>query len=118
MGTTPRLHFSLSPIKRPDLPWKVVVSMAIDRTRLLEVKSFSVDYHADNGAVHAVKNVNLSLKRGEILGLAGESGCGKSTLAYGIARLLRPPAHVTSGQVLYYPSKDREMLGSNQQNGA
>jgi peptide/nickel transport system ATP-binding protein len=87
--------------------------MAIDRTKLLEVKTFSVDYHADNGAVHAVKNVNLSLKRGEILGLAGESGCGKSTLAYGIARLLRPPAQVTSGQVLYYPSQDREYLAPN-----
>ncbi|GER91555.1 dipeptide/oligopeptide/nickel ABC transporter ATP-binding protein [Dictyobacter vulcani] len=71
---------------------------------LLDVRNMSVDYYAANGAVHAVRDVNLSLKRGEIVGLAGESGSGKSTLAYAIARLLRPPAAITAGQVLYYPS--------------
>ncbi|HEY0753285.1 MAG TPA: ABC transporter ATP-binding protein [Ktedonobacteraceae bacterium] len=75
---------------------------------LLEVRNLSVDYSAASGAVHAVDKVSLSLKRGEILGLAGESGCGKSTLAYAITRLLRPPAYVTSGEVLYYPPDGRE----------
>lgn len=75
------------------------------RETLLEVKHLSVDYYAANGAVHAVRDVSFSLKRGEILGLAGESGCGKSTLAYAIARLLRPPAYVAGGSVLYYPRK-------------
>jgi peptide/nickel transport system ATP-binding protein len=70
---------------------------------LLEVKNVSVDYAVANGTVHAVSNVSLTLRRGEILGLAGESGCGKSTLAFAIARLLRPPAMTTSGSVLYYP---------------
>lgn len=71
--------------------------------QLLEVKNISVDYYAANGTVHALNDVNISLKRGEILGLAGESGSGKSTLAYAISRLLRPPAAITEGQVLYYP---------------
>lgn len=70
---------------------------------LLEVKNVSVDYGAENGTVHAVIDVSFSLKRGEILGLAGESGSGKSTLAWTIARLLRPPAVVTNGSVMYYP---------------
>ncbi len=70
---------------------------------ILEVKNVSVDYMAANGAVHAVDNVSFTLKRGEIMGLAGESGSGKSTLAYAIARLLRPPAVITGGSVLYYP---------------
>src|SRR6266496_3488856 len=70
---------------------------------ILEVKNVSVDYNAANGAVHAVDNVNFTLGRGEIMGLAGESGSGKSTLAYAIARLLRPPAVVTGGEVFYYP---------------
>jgi peptide/nickel transport system ATP-binding protein len=70
---------------------------------LLDVKDLCVDYLAADGAVHAVNHVNLRLHRGEILGLAGESGCGKSTLAYAILRLLRPPAMVTNGEVLYYP---------------
>src|SRR5690242_10626432 len=70
---------------------------------LLEVKNLNVDYLAANGTVHAVTEVNFTLKRGEILGLAGESGSGKSTLAYAITRLLRPPAMITGGQILYYP---------------
>ena len=72
---------------------------------LLDVKNISVDYYAANGTVHAVSDVSFTLKRGEILGLAGESGCGKSTLAYAISRLLRPPAEIVGGEVLYYPSE-------------
>src|SRR5258707_1859435 len=75
---------------------------------LLEVRNLSVDYSAASGAVHAVDKVSFSLKRGEILGLAGESGCGKSTMAYAITRLLRPPAYITGGEVLYYPPEGRE----------
>ncbi len=75
---------------------------------LLKVNSLNIDYEAANGAVHAVNNVSFNLRRGEILGLAGESGCGKSTLAYGIARLLRPPAVITNGEVLYYPSAEHD----------
>src|SRR6266849_9056578 len=70
---------------------------------LLEVKNLNVDYLATSGTVHAVTDVSFSLRRGEILGLAGESGSGKSTLAYAITRLLRPPAMITDGEILYYP---------------
>jgi peptide/nickel transport system ATP-binding protein len=69
---------------------------------LLEIKHVSVDYHADNGTVHALTDVSLTLERGQILGLAGESGSGKSTLGYAIMRLLKPPAEIVSGEVLYY----------------
>lgn len=75
---------------------------------LLEVKSISIDYEAANGTVHAVKDVSITLQRGEILGLAGESGSGKSTLAFGISRLLRPPAVIAGGQALYYPRSESE----------
>ena len=70
---------------------------------VLEVQHVSVDYKSAAGAVHAVNDVSFSLARGQIFGLAGESGSGKSTLAYAIARLLRPPAIVTQGQMLYHP---------------
>ena len=44
------------------------------------------------GAVHAVEDVTLSIRRGETLGLVGESGCGKSTTARLVTRLLEPTA--------------------------
>lgn len=68
---------------------------------LLTVHDFSVVYDVDP-PVEAVTNVTLELKRGEILGLAGESGCGKTTLAYGLQRLLRAPAVITSGSVTFH----------------
>jgi peptide/nickel transport system ATP-binding protein len=75
---------------------------------LLEVKDLNVDYLASSGTVHAVIDVSFSLQRGEILGLAGESGSGKSTLAYAITRLLRPPAMITGGEILYNPGASRD----------
>ena len=74
--------------------------------RLLDIQHLSVDYGWGDGAVHAVADVSLALRRGEVLGLAGESGSGKSTLAYAVARLLRPPATITGGSVIYHPRAD------------
>lgn len=75
---------------------------------LLEVSDFSVVYAVDP-PVRAVRDVTFRLRRGEILGLAGESGCGKTTLAYGIQRLLRPPAVITSGSVIFHDEQDGEI---------
>ena len=81
--------------------------MAEQSPILLEVKNLNVEYLASNGTVHAVTDVSFTLRRGEILGLAGESGSGKSTLAYAITRLLRPPAQITGGEIVYYPQSTR-----------
>jgi peptide/nickel transport system ATP-binding protein len=70
---------------------------------VLEIRNLNVDYGLGDAAVHAVRDVNLTLHRGEVLGLAGESGSGKSTLAYGLTRLLPPPGVVSGGQVVYHP---------------
>ncbi|MGH6655903.1 MAG: ABC transporter ATP-binding protein [Actinocrinis sp.] len=75
---------------------------------VLEIEGLSVDYGLGDGAVRAVSDVNLTLRRGEVLGLAGESGSGKSTLAYGLTRLLPPPGVVASGKVLYRPGDGSE----------
>ena len=68
---------------------------------LLTLDDFSVTYEVDP-PVQAVRHVSLALRRGEILGLAGESGCGKTTLAYGIQRLLKPPAVISSGHTVFH----------------
>ncbi|WP_308467374.1 ABC transporter ATP-binding protein [Rathayibacter soli] len=68
---------------------------------VLSIEDFSVDYLGKQ-TTHAVKNVSLTLGRGEVLGLAGESGCGKSTLANGVTRLLKPPALITSGSTTFH----------------
>jgi len=70
---------------------------------VLDIRGLSVDYGLGDDAVHAVRDVSLTLHRGEVLGLAGESGSGKSTLAYGTLRLLPPPGVIRSGQVFYHP---------------
>ncbi|MFL5694768.1 MAG: ATP-binding cassette domain-containing protein, partial [Ktedonobacteraceae bacterium] len=78
--------------------------------KLLEINNLNVEYYAANGTVHALADVSITLERGQILGVAGESGSGKSTLAYAITRLLRPPAAITGGQILYYPQASSRLL--------
>ncbi|HET9781697.1 MAG TPA: dipeptide/oligopeptide/nickel ABC transporter permease/ATP-binding protein [Candidatus Dormibacteraeota bacterium] len=69
---------------------------------VLEIRGLSVDYGYGAEAVHAVRDCDLVLRRGRVLGLAGESGSGKSTLALAALRLLRVPAVITGGQVLFH----------------
>lgn len=85
---------------------------------LLEVKDLSVDYLTLQGSLQAVDRVSFALRRGEILGLAGESGSGKSTLITALLRLQRPPAVTSNGQVLLHrpdkPSVDLTRLSEKQ----
>jgi peptide/nickel transport system ATP-binding protein len=74
---------------------------------LLEIRGLGVDYGRGGRAVHAVIDADLTIHRGEVVGLAGESGSGKSTLAYGATRLLRQPGIITGGSVLFRPSANR-----------
>jgi oligopeptide/dipeptide ABC transporter ATP-binding protein len=65
---------------------------------MLKIKDLSVDFYTDEGIVKAVRGVDLSISKGEVVGIVGESGCGKSTLALSIMKLVDPPGRI-SGSV-------------------
>lgn len=71
---------------------------------VLTVENLSIRYEVDP-PVDAVLDASFVLRRGEILGLAGESGCGKTTLAYGLNQLHRPPARIVDGRVVFHDSE-------------
>jgi peptide/nickel transport system ATP-binding protein len=70
-------------------------------TELLRVEDLRVEYITATGRVRVVDDVSFTVRRGEILGLAGESGSGKTTVALAILRLLKAPAAITGGRVLF-----------------
>ena len=74
---------------------------SLNPDKLLDIRNLYVEYLTPRGAVQAVNGVSFSIKKGEVFGLAGESGCGKSTIAHTILRVLRPPAIVTGGNILF-----------------
>ena len=66
---------------------------------LLSVDSLDVEFDVPDGTVHALRDVSITVERGETLGIAGESGSGKSTLALAIVRYLDSNGQVTNGSI-------------------
>ena len=64
---------------------------------LIQTVNLKKYFNTPRGKLHAVDDVNLSIQKGQTLGVVGESGCGKSTLGRVLLRL----SDATSGQVLY-----------------
>jgi len=77
----------------------IVVDESLGSETLLDLRSLSVTYQTDEGPVPAVRGVDLTVRRGEVVGVAGESGCGKSTLASTVLRL-QPATATVTGEVL------------------
>ncbi len=69
---------------------------------LLQIKNLQIDFLTETGYVTAVRNINITIHRNEILGIAGESGSGKSVIVMSILKLL--PESITrfpSGEILF-----------------
>ncbi|WP_199178584.1 ABC transporter ATP-binding protein [Acidimangrovimonas sediminis] len=67
---------------------------------VLRIENLQIALRSEHGDDPAIEALNLSIGRGEVVGLVGESGCGKSLTALAVAGLLRDPMHVTGGRIL------------------
>jgi peptide/nickel transport system ATP-binding protein len=69
---------------------------------LLEIRGLKTHFATDDGVVHAVDGVDLSIDRGETVGVVGESGCGKSVTALSVLKLIpTPPGKIVGGRILW-----------------
>ena len=68
---------------------------------LLDIKNLEIQYVTDEEVVHAVNGIDITLKRGESLGLVGETGAGKTTTALAILKLLpRYTGKIKNGSII------------------
>ncbi len=76
--------------------------MADQIDNILEIRDLVVEYHTDDSVVHAANGINLTVRRGETIGLVGETGAGKTTIARSILRILpTPPAKICGGEIFF-----------------
>lgn len=73
----------------------------MENDKILEIKDLFVKFPMDGGAINAVNGVNLSLGKGETLGVVGESGYGKSVTMSTILRLVKTPPARIEGEIYY-----------------
>jgi oligopeptide transport system ATP-binding protein len=79
-------------VTEPHLP----AGPGADLAPALRVAGLRVDFPQHGGVVHAVRGVDLQIRRGEVLALLGESGSGKSVTARAVMRLCPPSAQITA----------------------
>ncbi|MEH2523818.1 MULTISPECIES: ABC transporter ATP-binding protein [unclassified Bradyrhizobium] len=68
---------------------------------LLDVSDLTVEFTTRRGIVKAVQHVNISVAKGETLGIVGESGSGKSVTSYAVMRILDRAGRIADGSVMF-----------------
>jgi peptide/nickel transport system ATP-binding protein len=68
---------------------------------LLDVNDLTVEFATRRGIVKAVQHVNISVAKGETLGIVGESGSGKSVTSYAVMRILDRAGRIADGSVMF-----------------
>ena len=81
----------------------------------IEVNNVTVSFKTAKGVYTAVKEINLTIKKGEIISLIGHSGCGKSTLMGTISGMVKPSAGevYANGKKITNPGPDRGIVFQN-----
>ena len=75
---------------------------------LLDIRNLEVEYKTEDGVVEAVNKIDLTVRKGETVGLVGETGAGKTTVALSILRLIPdPPGEIVQGEIFW---KDKDLL--------
>jgi peptide/nickel transport system ATP-binding protein len=77
---------------------------------ILRIEELRASYMGRSTELKVVDGLDLSIRRGEIIGIAGESGSGKTTLVSAVLRLLRPPGRIQGGRVWFRPDPRREPI--------
>lgn len=73
----------------------------MDSPPLLDIRDLTVEFATRRGMVGAVRQVNVSVRRGEILGIVGESGSGKSVTSYAVMRILDRAGRIAEGSITF-----------------
>ena len=68
---------------------------------LLEVRDLTVEFATRRGIVRAIEHVNVTVGKGETLGIVGESGSGKSVTSFAVMRILDRAGRIAKGSVLF-----------------
>ena len=92
--------------------------MLEEKNELLRVEHLKKYFTTPKGTLHAVDDVNFSIRAGETLGVVGESGCGKSTMGRAILRLHEPTAgkvYFEGNDILSYNKKQLKELRKDMQ---
>jgi peptide/nickel transport system ATP-binding protein len=83
----------------------------VTATPLLDIKNLDVHFKVYGGVLRVLDGVNLTVHRGEKVGLVGETGCGKTTTMRAALRTLpMPPARIPQGEILF---EGRDVLKMN-----
>ena len=80
------------------------------KNTILKIENLKIEFRVGKKTVHAVNDVNLTVRRGHTLGIVGESGCGKSVTAHSILQLLPPNGDIKEGKILFAPEEGGEAI--------
>jgi nitrate ABC transporter ATP-binding subunit len=120
-NSTKEKHMSTSTIALPTIPEKITtgtdskLKTVFNAGKSIEIENVTVNFKTPKGIYTAVKDISLSVKKGEIVSLIGHSGCGKSTLLGTISGMVKQTAGIVkaNGNMVTGPGPDRGIVFQN-----